>query len=80
MELAESFGQTMITVNLLLSIETFQLSVGRVLILNRRQMMRRGGIFGAPADSQALIPHESDTGKVLEAKWKKWTERESFKR
>ncbi|KFZ03966.1 hypothetical protein V502_10519 [Pseudogymnoascus sp. VKM F-4520 (FW-2644)] len=43
-------------------------------------MMRRGGIFGAAADTQSLIPHESDTGQVLEAKWKKWTERESFKR
>lgn len=43
-------------------------------------MMRRGGILGAAADTQSLIPHESDTGQVLEAKWKKWTERESFKR
>jgi hypothetical protein len=37
-------------------------------------------MFGATADTQSLIPHESDTGKVLEAKWKKWIQRESFKR
>lgn len=42
--------------------------------------MRRGGMFGATADTQSLIPHESDKGKVLEAKWKKWIQRESFKR
>lgn len=43
-------------------------------------MMRRGGMLGAPPDTQALIPHESDIGQILEAKWKKWTQRESFKR
>ncbi|KFY28340.1 hypothetical protein V491_00522 [Pseudogymnoascus sp. VKM F-3775] len=43
-------------------------------------MMRRGGMFGVTADAQSLIPHESDTGQVLEAKWKKWIQRESFKR
>lgn len=42
--------------------------------------MRRGGMFAATADTQSLIPHESDTGKVIEAKWKKWIQRESFKR
>ena len=44
------------------------------------QMMRRGGMLGAAPDTQALIPHESDTGQILEAKWKKWVQRESFKR
>ncbi|KAE9363819.1 hypothetical protein N431DRAFT_489671 [Stipitochalara longipes BDJ] len=43
-------------------------------------MMRRGGMLGAAPDTQALIPHESDTGQILEAKWKKWIQRESFKR
>jgi hypothetical protein len=43
-------------------------------------MMRRGGMLGAAPDTQALIPHESDTGQILEAKWKKWVQRESFKR
>jgi hypothetical protein len=43
-------------------------------------MMRRGGMFGAIAETQALIPHESDTGQVLEAKWNKWVQKESFKR
>lgn len=42
--------------------------------------MRRGGMFGTTANTQALIPQDSDTGEVLEAKWKKWTERESIKR
>ncbi|KFZ04650.1 hypothetical protein V501_09106 [Pseudogymnoascus sp. VKM F-4519 (FW-2642)] len=43
-------------------------------------MMRRGGMFGSTADAQSLIPHESDEGKVLETKWKKWIQLESFKR
>lgn len=43
-------------------------------------MIRRGGIMAAPADNQALIPDESDTGQILETKWKKWVQRESFKR
>ncbi|KAM3071816.1 hypothetical protein ACMFMG_009673 [Clarireedia jacksonii] len=43
-------------------------------------MMRRGGILDMKADSQSLIPHESDTGPILEAKWKKWAHHESFKR
>jgi endonuclease III len=43
-------------------------------------MMRRGGMLTAAPDTQALIPCKYDTEKVIEAKWKKWTERESFKR
>ncbi|PQE22019.1 c6 transcription factor protein [Rutstroemia sp. NJR-2017a BBW] len=43
-------------------------------------MMRRGGMLGMTADAQTLVPHESDTGQVLEAKWKKWVHHESFKR
>jgi hypothetical protein len=42
--------------------------------------MRRGGMLGMTADAQALVPHESDTGQILEAKWKKWVQHESFKR
>jgi hypothetical protein len=47
---------------------------------DKPQMMRRGGMLGAAPDTQALIPRESDTGQILEAKWKKWIQRESFKR
>ena len=43
-------------------------------------MMRRGGMLGMPVDTAALIPHESDIGQVLEAKWKRWIQLESFKR
>lgn len=43
-------------------------------------MLRRGGIFSLPPDTEALIPRSSDEGKVLEAKWRKWVQRESFKR
>lgn len=37
-------------------------------------------MFGASTDAQSLIPLESDEGLVLENKWKKWLQRESFKR
>lgn len=43
-------------------------------------MVRRGGMFGASTDAQSLIPRESDEGPVLENKWKKWVQCESFKR
>lgn len=43
-------------------------------------MVRRGGMFGASADAQSLVPLESDEGPALENKWKKWVQRESFKR
>ncbi|PVH82824.1 hypothetical protein DL98DRAFT_413922, partial [Cadophora sp. DSE1049] len=56
MEIAESFGQPIIT------------------------MMRRGGILGSPLDTHALVPRETDDGQVLEVKWRKWCQRESFKR
>jgi len=39
-----------------------------------------GGMLGAAPDTQALVPQEPDTGQILEAKWKKWIQRESFKR
>lgn len=42
--------------------------------------MRRGGMFRAIADTQNLIPLDSETGQVLEAKWKQWIRQESFKR
>ncbi|GAM43463.1 hypothetical protein TCE0_050r18298 [Talaromyces pinophilus] len=42
-------------------------------------MVRRGGMFGASTDAQSLIPRESDEGPVLENKWKKWVQCESFK-
>ncbi|KAH7413212.1 hypothetical protein BKA64DRAFT_348221 [Cadophora sp. MPI-SDFR-AT-0126] len=43
-------------------------------------MMRRGGILGSPLDTHALVPKEADDGHVLEVKWRKWCQRESFKR
>jgi hypothetical protein len=43
-------------------------------------MVRRGGMFGASTDAQSLIPLGSDEGPVLENKWKKWVQREAFKR
>ncbi|KAH9218661.1 hypothetical protein DL95DRAFT_434210 [Leptodontidium sp. 2 PMI_412] len=43
-------------------------------------MMRRGGILGSPLDTHALVPKDSDEGQVLEVKWRKWSQRESFKR
>ena len=43
-------------------------------------MMRRGGVFGTPTGTEVVVPLESDTGHVLEAKWRKWAQRESFKR
>ncbi|KAL2066177.1 hypothetical protein VTL71DRAFT_2248, partial [Oculimacula yallundae] len=56
MEIAESFGQPLVT------------------------MMRRGGILGSSLDTHALVPKESDEGQALEIKWRKWSQRESFKR
>ncbi|KAK0127676.1 hypothetical protein ONS96_007195 [Cadophora gregata f. sp. sojae] len=43
-------------------------------------MMRRGGILSPPLDTHALVPRETDEGQVLEVKWRKWCQRESFKR
>jgi len=36
--------------------------------------------IAAPRDSELLIPEQSDSGERLENKWRKWVERESFKR
>ncbi|KAH8882719.1 hypothetical protein GQ53DRAFT_831353 [Thozetella sp. PMI_491] len=43
-------------------------------------MLRRGGVFSAPADSPAIVPLASDSSETLEAKWNKFITRESYKR
>lgn len=42
--------------------------------------MRRGGILSAELDTHALVPKNSDINQTLEMKWRKWAQRESFKR
>ncbi len=44
------------------------------------KMLRRAGVFSAPADLATLIPTASDPPGVLEAKWAKFITRESYKR
>lgn len=43
-------------------------------------MMRRAGVFSMGNSSAELIPAIDDSVDVLEAKWKRFVERESFKR
>lgn len=43
-------------------------------------MLRRAGAFSASADSPALLPLDTDSPEALEAKWKKFISRESYKR
>lgn len=44
------------------------------------KMLRRAGMFSASADSPSLLPLDSDSAEVLEAKWQKFISRESYKR
>ncbi|KAK3693780.1 hypothetical protein B0T22DRAFT_450768 [Podospora appendiculata] len=43
-------------------------------------MLRRAGVFMAPADSPDIVPLASDSTEVLEMKWQKFVARESYKR
>ncbi|KAI1848243.1 hypothetical protein JX266_005956 [Neoarthrinium moseri] len=43
-------------------------------------MMRRAGTLSAPADTPNLIPLPSDSPEELENKWRKFVQRESYKR
>jgi hypothetical protein len=43
------------------------------------QMLRRAGTF-APSNQMPADPRLEDSEAVLESKWRKWAERESFKR
>jgi hypothetical protein len=43
-------------------------------------MLRRVGAFAAPRNTSHLIPERNDSDAVNNSKWKKWVERESFKR
>ena len=43
-------------------------------------MMRRAGVFSMGTISIDLIPNIDDPNPILEAKWRKFVERESFKR
>jgi hypothetical protein len=43
-------------------------------------MLRRAGAFAAPRHPSIFIPDRSDPDPVLESKWRKWAERESWKR
>jgi hypothetical protein len=43
-------------------------------------MLRRAGAFAAPRQPLPFVPERSDSEAVLESKWSKWAERESYKR
>ncbi|TDZ29482.1 Nicotinate catabolism cluster-specific transcription factor [Colletotrichum spinosum] len=43
-------------------------------------MLRRAGNFSAPPDSSSLAPALSDPPDVLDSKWRKFAQRESYKR
>lgn len=43
-------------------------------------MLRRAGAFSAARDSSKIVPSAADSDEVVEAKWKKFVRRESFKR
>lgn len=45
-----------------------------------KQMMRRAGAFAARDSLSTFIRTYEDSETVLEAKWTKWAEIESFKR
>jgi hypothetical protein len=44
------------------------------------KMLRRAGTFSEPADSISMIPAKSDAAHLVEAKWKAFIRRESYKR
>jgi len=74
MEIAESFAQPIIIVSEL-----------PLRILNSNdvycgQMLRRAGAFAPVANQPSTDPRLEDSEAVLESKWRKWAERESFKR
>ncbi|RDW85611.1 hypothetical protein BP5796_03936 [Coleophoma crateriformis] len=43
-------------------------------------MIRRSGAFGSQRSSSAIVPEMTDSATLLESKWKKWAEAESYKR
>jgi hypothetical protein len=43
-------------------------------------MLRRAGAFAPPGNASIFWPERKDSEAVLESKWRKWGERESFKR
>ena len=43
-------------------------------------MLRRAGAFAPPLNSTIFWPERNDSDNVIESKWRKWAERESFKR
>ncbi|KAF8865705.1 hypothetical protein BDZ45DRAFT_684227 [Acephala macrosclerotiorum] len=43
-------------------------------------MLRRAGAFAPVGNASLLVPSPNDSDAVLESKWRKWVERESFKR
>jgi len=44
------------------------------------QILRRAGAFSEQHNSLATAPREDDSEGLLELKWRKWAELESFKR
>ena len=73
-ELSESFLQPLTTVRIYIP------SQSPLSLTMSRKMLRRAGVFSAPADFATLIPTASDPPDVLEAKWAKFITRESYKR
>jgi hypothetical protein len=74
MELAESFGQPIIIVRVQLE------GSHKFGDADRQQMLRRAGAFAATRNESLLSPSIEDSQAVLESKWRKWAEKESFKR
>jgi hypothetical protein len=74
MEIAESFAQPIIIVSELLLHLPFSNDV------YCGQMLRRAGAFAPAANQSSADPRREDSKPVLESKWRKWAERESFKR
>jgi hypothetical protein len=74
MEIAESFAQPIIIVSKL------PLHLPSSNDIYCRQMLRRAGAFAPAANQSSADPQLEDPEAVLESKWRKWAERESFKR
>jgi hypothetical protein len=74
MEIAESFAQPIIIVSELL----LHLPCSNDVYCE--QMLRRAGAFAPAANQSSADPRLEDSKAVLESKWRKWAERESFKR
>jgi hypothetical protein len=74
MEIAESFAQPIIIVSELL------LHLPSSNDVYCGQMLRRAGAFAPAANQSSADPQLEDPEAVLESKWRKWAERESFKR